>query len=48
MSPLRLVIVAKTLLDVGAAIGFCFSNKQMALMFAGFAVADIAVAWSTP
>lgn len=48
MSLLRLVIVAKTVLDLGAAIGFCFSDKRMALMFAGFTVADIACAWSTP
>lgn len=48
MSLLRLVIVAKTLLDVSAAIGFCFSDKRMALMFFGFAVADIACVWSTP
>lgn len=45
---IRLVLITKTLLDTAAAIGFCFTDKKMALMFAGFAVADIAILWSTP
>lgn len=45
---IRLVLIARAVLDAGAAVGFYFADKKMALMFAGFLVADIAFIWSAP
>jgi hypothetical protein len=41
---LKLVLLLKTLLDLITAIGM-HHNKPMALMFAGFALADIGAMW---
>lgn len=41
MTPLQGVLILKTIIDVACAMGFVvMRNPPMAIMFAGFAVAD--------